>query len=126
MDRSDGTYELTAAVLEPAAARVVEHADVKPRQRVLDLGCGTGNVALEAPRAGASVVAMDLAVRLLEANEAGDRARSPVAPTGRREMNERGTGGGAPLPSGRRREMNQAGRETLRLTSSYLVIDVHR
>jgi ubiquinone/menaquinone biosynthesis C-methylase UbiE len=61
-----GSYELTAAELEPAAAVAVESAQVAPGDRVLDLGCGTGNAALLAARAGAQVTAVDPAARLLD------------------------------------------------------------
>ena len=66
MDWGDGDYELTAAALEPAARRAVDAAGVSRGTRVLDLGCGTGNAALEAARRGAEVVAIDPARRLLD------------------------------------------------------------
>ena len=61
-----GRYEETAAALEPVAGIVVDHADVKPGERALDLGCGTGNAAMALARAGAIVTAVDPAARLLE------------------------------------------------------------
>jgi SAM-dependent methyltransferase len=61
-----GHYERFAPDLEPAAAQVVELAELHPRDRVLDLGCGTGNAALLAARAGADVTGIDPAPRLLE------------------------------------------------------------
>jgi SAM-dependent methyltransferase len=61
-----GRYERFAPDLEPAAAQVVEFAELHPRERVLDLGCGTGNAALLAARAGAEVTGVDPAPRLLE------------------------------------------------------------
>jgi ubiquinone/menaquinone biosynthesis C-methylase UbiE len=65
-DWSTGEYERTAERLEPAADAAVEALDVRPGQRVLDVGCGTGNAALAAARAGASAVGVDVAPRLLE------------------------------------------------------------
>jgi SAM-dependent methyltransferase len=50
----------------PAAARLVRHARVHPGQRVLDVACGTGVVAITAARAGARVSALDLTSPLLE------------------------------------------------------------
>lgn len=73
LDWSDGTYELTAQQLEPAAARLVEAATLRPGERVLDLGCGTGNAALLAAKTGAKVKGIDPAKRLLEVARA--RAR---------------------------------------------------
>jgi SAM-dependent methyltransferase len=61
-----GRYERFAPDLEPAAEHVVELAGLHPGERVLDLGCGTGNAALLAARAGAAVTGIDPAARLLE------------------------------------------------------------
>ena len=61
-----GRYERFAPDLEPAAEHVVELAGLHPGERVLDLGCGTGNAALLAARAGAAVIGIDPASRLLE------------------------------------------------------------
>lgn len=60
-----GHYERTAAVLLPAAQVVVDVAAVRPGERVLDLGSGTGNVALLAAATGAQVTAVDPSERLL-------------------------------------------------------------
>lgn len=48
------------------AARLVEHAGIRAGQRVLDVACGTGVVAITAARAGARVTALDLTPELLE------------------------------------------------------------
>ncbi len=50
----------------PPAAELVRHARVRPGQRVLDVGCGTGVVAVTASRLGAIVVGLDLTPALLE------------------------------------------------------------
>lgn len=65
-DWSDGTYELTAAALAPAAAHLVEVAQIAAGERALDLGCGTGNVAAAVAARGAQVTGVDPAARLLE------------------------------------------------------------
>jgi SAM-dependent methyltransferase len=69
-----GCYERTAAELEPVARAVVDAAQLKPGERVLDLACGTGNGALFAAARGARVVGIDAAPRLLAV--ARERARS--------------------------------------------------
>ncbi|MEM6532737.1 MAG: class I SAM-dependent methyltransferase [Myxococcota bacterium] len=74
MDWGDGHYELTARELESGAERVVTTASLRSGERVLDLGCGTGNAAILAARAGAQVLAMDPAPRLLEVT--AERARA--------------------------------------------------
>lgn len=60
----------------PAAAQLVRHAGVIAGQRLLDVGCGTGVVAVTAARAGARVTGLDLTPALLE------RARQNAATAG--------------------------------------------
>jgi SAM-dependent methyltransferase len=50
----------------PPAARLVAHAHVLPGQKLLDVGCGTGVVAVTAARLGAHVTGLDLTPALLE------------------------------------------------------------
>lgn len=64
-DWGAGRYERIAEELAPAAERIVEMAAVQPGEEVLDLACGTGNAALLAAAAGARVVGLDAAERLL-------------------------------------------------------------
>ena len=74
LDWGAGRYETTAERLAPVARVVVERAFPRPGERVLDLGCGTGNAALLAARAGATVTGVDPAARLLQV--ARERAES--------------------------------------------------
>ncbi|MGD9723482.1 MAG: class I SAM-dependent methyltransferase [Pirellulales bacterium] len=48
------------------AGQLVKHAQVQAGQRVLDVGCGTGVVAVTAARRGAHVTGLDLTPALLE------------------------------------------------------------
>jgi SAM-dependent methyltransferase len=66
VDWDRGSYEDTATELAPAAAHVVQRAGIEQGHAVLDLGTGTGNVALLAAQAGANVTAVDPSPRLLE------------------------------------------------------------
>src|SRR5467141_3990924 len=54
------------SVTTPTAARLVKFADVQSGQRVLDVACGTGVVAITAARIGANVTGLDLTPELLE------------------------------------------------------------
>jgi SAM-dependent methyltransferase len=55
-----------AAHTTPVAARLLKHAKLRAGQRALDVGCGTGVVAVTAARAGAQVTGLDLTPALLE------------------------------------------------------------
>lgn len=75
-DWGNGSYELTAAQLEPVAAVVVDAVEPVAGRTLLDVACGTGNASLEAASRGAQVTGIDPAARLLEvargrAREAG-------------------------------------------------------
>jgi SAM-dependent methyltransferase len=61
-----GSYESLAAQLLPAAHVVVESAGLRVDERVLDLGCGSGNAALLAAEHSGQVTGVDPASRLLE------------------------------------------------------------
>lgn len=50
----------------PPAAQLVKFSGVRPGQRLLDVGCGTGVVSITAARHGAQVTALDLTPALLE------------------------------------------------------------
>jgi SAM-dependent methyltransferase len=55
-----------AMLTTPAAARLVKFAGVQADQRVLDVACGTGVVAVTAARLGAKTSGLDLTPELLE------------------------------------------------------------
>jgi ubiquinone/menaquinone biosynthesis C-methylase UbiE len=64
---SAGSYEKVAALEADAIARLVQHLDLRPRTCVLDVGTGSGNLAIPAAQAGARVVGLDLSAAQLEA-----------------------------------------------------------
>jgi SAM-dependent methyltransferase len=66
MEWGIGRYERIAEQLLPAAEVVVEIAAPQPGERVVDVGCGTGNAALLAAERGATVTGVDPAQRLLD------------------------------------------------------------
>lgn len=56
--------------------RLVRMARLGPGDRVFDLACGTGDIALEAARAGAAVIGLDVTPRMIEiATAKAGRAR---------------------------------------------------
>ena len=65
-----GEYAALSALLEPAATALVAAASVGPRDAVLDVAAGDGNVALAAARRGARVVATDLSAVQVRRGEA--------------------------------------------------------
>jgi SAM-dependent methyltransferase len=78
-----GDYPLMAERLIPAAEAAVRLAAPGPYDRVLDIGCGTGNAALLAAASGAAVVGIDpepalLAVARSRAAAAGATAEFRV------------------------------------------------
>lgn len=70
----DGDFGKIAKSLESSAEEFVARHAIAPGTRVLDVGCGSGNIAIPAARAGAEVTGIDIAPNLLQ--QARDRARS--------------------------------------------------
>jgi SAM-dependent methyltransferase len=66
MDWGAGNYERTAVQLQPAARACIDLAAPAAGERVIDVGCGTGNAALLAAELGARVTGVDPAERLLD------------------------------------------------------------
>ena len=63
---SAGDYARTAKQYLPMAARLVDRVGIGPDDAVLDIGTGTGNVAITAARGGADVVGIDISDDLLD------------------------------------------------------------
>ena len=60
--------------------RLVELAAIQPGARVLDLACGTGDIAFEAARRGAGcVVGLDITPRMLELAREKPESRGPLS-----------------------------------------------
>lgn len=75
IDWSEGKYESTAVDLLPAARELVAAARIQPGEHVVDVGAGTGNVALVAVGLGARVTAVEPATRLREVIQEAAGAR---------------------------------------------------
>jgi len=65
LDWADGDYGLTAAALAPVADVLLDALAVAPGERLLDVGCGTGNLALAAAARGARATGVDPAAGLV-------------------------------------------------------------
>ncbi len=63
---SAGDFGQIARSYETGAAEFVADLAIAPGLRVLDVACGTGNLALPAARAGATVTGVDIAPNLVE------------------------------------------------------------
>jgi SAM-dependent methyltransferase len=73
---SGATYERIAESFAPIHDRVVAALSLRAGERVLDVACGTGGVALRAARAGAEVAGVDISADQL------DKARRAAAAEG--------------------------------------------
>lgn len=61
-----GDYGHFARYLEPGALEFFRNLGVTPGERVLDVGCGAGQLSLPAARAGAEVTGVDIATNLID------------------------------------------------------------
>lgn len=67
---ASGNYDAVADLIWGVGARLVERLGIGPGDRVLDVACGTGNAAIPAAQAGATVVGVDLTPELFDAARA--------------------------------------------------------
>lgn len=65
-----GDFGEIAKSIEAGAVEFVERLDLKAGMRVLDVACGTGNLAIPAAHAGADVTGIDIAPNLIEQAQA--------------------------------------------------------
>ena len=65
-----GDFGEIAKSIEKGAEEFVERLNVTPGMKVLDVACGTGNLALPAAHAGADVTGVDIAPNLIEQAQA--------------------------------------------------------
>lgn len=65
-----GDFGEIAKSLESHAEDFILRRSIKPGMRVLDVACGTGNTAIPAAKAGASVTGVDIATNLLKQGRA--------------------------------------------------------
>lgn len=69
-----GDFGRIAKGFERGAAELITRLGLQPGERVLDVACGTGNLALPSARTGARVTGIDIAANLIAQAEANARA----------------------------------------------------
>lgn len=69
-----GDYGHFARFLEPGAMKFFSRLQIVPGERVLDVACGAGQLAIPAARSGASVTGIDIATNLIEQAQARAKA----------------------------------------------------
>jgi SAM-dependent methyltransferase len=69
-----GDFGKVAEFTAGEGVQFIGRLDLQPGQRVLDVACGTGNLAVPAARTGATVTGVDIATNLVQA--ARERAKS--------------------------------------------------
>src|SRR5271165_7238599 len=87
-----GDFGQIARYSARAAAEFVDRLNIQPGMRVLDVACGTGNLAIPAARTGAEVWGVDIAPNLLA------QARERAAAEGLRAVFEEGDAEQLPFP----------------------------
>src|SRR5437763_8369153 len=71
-----GDYDEMARRLQPCADALVDACGIAQGTHLLDVGAGTGNLAIAAARRGAAVVASDLSPRMVELGRARSAAEN--------------------------------------------------
>jgi len=61
-----GDFDKIAEYTAPEASKFITRLGIQPGERVLDVACGSGNLAFPAARAGAAVTGVDIAPNLIE------------------------------------------------------------
>src|SRR5262245_51097721 len=61
-----GDYGTFAQYLEPGALAILRNLNIAPGSRMLDVGCGAGQIAIPAARAGVNVTGVDIATNLIK------------------------------------------------------------
>src|SRR5262245_7854682 len=61
-----GDYGHFAQYLEPGALEFLARLSLTPGTQMLDVGCGAGQIAIPAAKAGVNVTGVDIAANLIE------------------------------------------------------------
>jgi SAM-dependent methyltransferase len=88
-----GDYDLFSRYMEKPSEEFFQRLGIRPGARLLDVGCGSGQIALMAARAGAKVSACDIAANWVE------KARTRAAAEGLKVAFEEGDAESLPYGS---------------------------
>src|SRR5678809_289176 len=91
---SAGDFGQIAKYYANDAADFIKRLDLKPGMTVLDVACGTGNLAIPAARTGADVTGVDIAPNLVE------QARENAKSEGLKAQFDEGDAEALPYPDG--------------------------
>jgi ubiquinone/menaquinone biosynthesis C-methylase UbiE len=69
-----GNYETFARYMEPGALEILASWQIQPGSKLLDIGCGAGQITIPAARAGIQATGVDIATNSLEQARARARA----------------------------------------------------
>src|SRR5580765_1695111 len=61
-----GDFAEIAKLIETAAEGFVDRLNIQPGSKVLDVACGSGNLAVVAAKKGADVTGVDIAANLID------------------------------------------------------------
>src|SRR4028119_1269171 len=61
-----GDYGRFATYLEPGALEILERMQIAPGTKMLDVGCGAGQISIPAARTGVDVTGVDIATNSIE------------------------------------------------------------
>jgi ubiquinone/menaquinone biosynthesis C-methylase UbiE len=87
-----GDYGTFAKYMEPGALEILESWQLQPGTTLLDVGCGAGQIAIPAARAGVKVTGVDIATNSLE------QARARAAAEGLNAQFDEGDAEALPYP----------------------------
>lgn len=79
-----GDFSQIAKAITATAEAFVDRLNIEPGTKVLDVACGSGNLAIPAAKKGADVTGVDIADNLIEAAKQRAEAEGVTATRGRR------------------------------------------
>jgi 2-polyprenyl-3-methyl-5-hydroxy-6-metoxy-1,4-benzoquinol methylase len=76
---SDGNYDYFSRYMESSAVELLDRLTIPPGATLLDVACGSGQLALIAARRGARVTGVDIAANAIDAARGRATCNAPSA-----------------------------------------------